>query len=76
MKKIIIYSTPTCHYCKDAKEYFDSRKIKYEIIDVSQNLEKRKQMIEESEQMGVPVIKIGTKILVGFNKDKVEEALK
>lgn len=76
MQKIIIYSTPTCHYCKDAKEYFDSKKLKYTVFDVSKDLEKREQMIEESGHMGVPVIKIGKKILIGFNKDQIEEALK
>jgi len=74
--RIIIYTTPTCYYCNFAKEFFDSKKIKYEVIDVSKDLEKRKEMIEESGQMGVPVIKFDDKIIVGFDKEKVRKMLK
>lgn len=76
MKKITIYSTDTCHYCNMAKDYFDLKGYKYAVEDVGKNLDKRKEMIRESGQMGVPVIKIGDKILVGFDEKAVEEALK
>jgi glutaredoxin-like YruB-family protein len=76
MKKITIYSTPTCHYCQVAKDYFNSKGLKYESIDVQKDLVARKKMIEISEQMGVPVIVIGKKILKGFNEEDVEAALK
>lgn len=74
-KKITVYSTPTCHYCNMAKEYFNENGVKYESFDVATDIEKRKEMFEKSGQMGVPVIVIGEDIIVGFNKPVIEDLL-
>jgi len=76
MKKVTIYSTPSCMYCNMAKTYFNENKVEYTEYDVSTDTEKRQEMIERSGQMGVPVIFIGEDMIVGFNKEKVEELLK
>ena len=75
MNKVTIYSTPTCHFCHMAKDYFTSKGVAYEDFDVSSNLEKRKEMVDKSGQMGVPVIVMGDKLVVGFNKSKIMEIL-
>lgn len=75
MKKITMYSTPTCHYCNLAKEFFDEKNIKYNTFDVSKDISKRKEMVEKSGQMGVPVIDIEGEIIVGFNEEKISELL-
>lgn len=75
MSKVIIYSTPTCHFCQLAKEFFTEKKIAYTEYDVLENLEKRKEMVELSGQLGVPVIRIGDNVVVGFNQEKVESLL-
>jgi glutaredoxin-like YruB-family protein len=75
MSKITIYSTPTCHFCHIAKDFFTSKGIPYEDFDVSLDIEKRKEMVDKSGQMGVPVITIDDKLIVGFNKPKVMEIL-
>jgi glutaredoxin 3 len=75
MSKITIYSTPTCHFCHMAKDFFTSKGIVYEDFDVSTNLEKRKEMVDKSGQMGVPVIILDDKLVVGFNKPKIMEIL-
>ena len=72
--EVRIYSTPTCPYCKMAKEYFQSKGIEYEEIDVS-DPEKAKEMMQKSGQMGVPQIEINGKIIVGFNQAAIDEAL-
>ena len=74
-KKVSIYSTPTCTYCNMAKSFFRENKVAYEEFDVASDLEKRKEMIEISGQMGVPVIKIGSDILVGFQEELMREKL-
>lgn len=76
MKSVIIYSTPWCHYCHLAKDYFKENKIEFTDIDVSQDQQKADEMIKKSGQMGVPVIEVGENVIVGFNKDKIEELLK
>ncbi|MDZ7726030.1 MAG: glutaredoxin family protein [Candidatus Campbellbacteria bacterium] len=75
MKNITIYSTPTCHFCNLAKNYFQDKGIEYTDYDVSENIEKQKEMIEKTGQMGVPVIMIGDEVMVGFNQAKLEELL-
>jgi glutaredoxin 3 len=74
-KEVFIYSTPSCHFCKAAKEYFNANSIKYTDYNVAQDLEKRKEMIEMTGQMGVPVIHIGDDVIVGFDQNKVAELL-
>ena len=75
MSKITIYSTPTCHFCHMAKDYFTSKSIAYEDFNVSSDLEKRKEMMDKSGQMGVPVIFIDDKMVIGFDKPKIMELL-
>lgn len=74
-KKIKVYSTPTCPYCKMAKKFLDKNKIEYENIDVSVDQVAAKEMVDKSGQMGVPVILIDEKIIVGFNKEEIKKAL-
>lgn len=74
-KKVTIYSTPTCHYCKDVKEFLKENSIAYDEFDVASNLEKRKEMVDKSGQLGVPVTEIDGKIVVGFDKEALTQAL-
>jgi glutaredoxin-like YruB-family protein len=76
MKNVTIYSTPTCHYCKEAKAFFQEKGIAYAEHDVAADLEQRKQMIDKSGQMGVPVIVIGDEVIVGFDQEAIEAAIK
>ncbi|MCX6752757.1 MAG: NrdH-redoxin [Candidatus Nomurabacteria bacterium] len=75
MKEVKIYSTPTCHFCHLAKDFFKANNIAYTEYDVAADMEKRKELVEKSGQMGVPVIIIGEDLVVGFNKPKVAELL-
>lgn len=73
--KVQIYSTPTCPYCKMAKQYLSERKIEYQDFDVSSDDKAREEMVKKSGQLGVPVIDIDGEIFVGFNKEEIEKAL-
>lgn len=73
-KKILIYSTPTCPFCHQAKAYLDSKKIEYTDIDVS-DPKNAQEMINKSGQMGVPVLDIEGKIIVGFDKAAIDKEL-
>ncbi len=74
-KKVVIYSTPTCPYCKRAKDYLSRKGIPYIDINVAQDRGKAKEMIDKSGQMGVPVITIDDEIIVGFNQTLLDELL-
>lgn len=75
MAKIKIYSTPSCAYCKMAKEYFKSKGLEYEEFDVMSDIVKRQEMIDKTGQMGVPVIDIDNKLIIGFDRSKIDEML-
>ena len=71
MKKISIYSTPTCTYCNMAKDFFKKNKLAYTEYNVASDAAKRSEMIEKSGQMGVPVIDVDGQIVVGFDKSTI-----
>ena len=75
MSKIIVYGTTACPYCVLAKRYLDEKKVEYEYVDVSIDKERAKEMIEKSGQMGVPVLDVKGKIIVGFDKPRIDAAL-
>ena len=75
MKKVIIYSTPTCVYCKMAKDFFAKNNIAYEEHDVAMDQQAREEMFAKSHQMGVPVIDVDGQIIVGFDKKVLEDLL-
>ncbi len=75
MKTVYIYSTPTCHYCKVAKDYLSKHDVAFTEYDVAADLEKRKEMVDKTGQMGVPVLDIDGKIVIGFNQAKIAELL-
>ncbi len=75
MSKVTIYTTPSCVYCKLAKEFFQKNKVEYEEKNVVTDAAARADMIKKSGQMGVPVIEIGDKIIVGFDQPAILEAL-
>jgi glutaredoxin-like YruB-family protein len=75
MKKVSIYTTPTCHFCHMAKDFFTEKGIKYEEYNVASDADKRAEMIDITGQMGVPVIQIDNDVIIGFNKPKIAELL-
>ena len=74
-KKVVIYSTPTCPYCKRAKDYLSQKGIPYVDYNVAQDRDKASEMIQKSGQMGVPVIIVDEQVIVGFNQAKLDELL-
>ncbi len=73
--QVIVYSTTWCGFCKAAKQYFDSKKVAYTEINVEQDMAAGQQIVEETGQMGVPVIRIGSHLIVGFDRPKIDAAL-
>ena len=74
-KEVVIYSTPTCHFCQAAKEFFKENNVDYTEHNVAEDADKRNEMVEKSGQMGVPVIVVGDQTIVGFDEGKVKEIL-
>jgi glutaredoxin 3 len=75
MHKVTIYTTPTCVYCKMAKEFFTKNNVAYEEKNVATDLKAREDMLEKSQQLGVPVIEVDDSIIIGFDQRNLEIAL-
>lgn len=74
-KQVKIYSTPTCPFCIRTKQFLKDNNIAFEDMDVSTDQAAAKEMIEKSGQMGVPVLDIDGEIIVGFDKERIQQAL-
>ena len=75
MQNVTIYSTPSCHYCRLAKDFFKANNIAYTEYDVASDPEKRQEMVKKSGQMGVPVIIIGDELVIGFDQAELTKLL-
>lgn len=73
--QVTIYSTPVCHFCHAAKEFFAENDVAFTEHDVASDPDKRQEMIDMTGQMGVPVIKIADDVIIGFDEEKVKELL-
>lgn len=73
---VTIYTTPSCGFCRVAKDYFKTNHVSYTEYNVASDMRKADEMVRKSGQMGVPVIDINGKVIVGFNKPEIEKALK
>ena len=75
MAHVSIYTTPTCTYCRAAKDFFQQHNIPYEEFNVATDMVKRQEMIEKSGQMGVPVIMIDDELVIGYDEHRLSDLL-
>ncbi|GIV66457.1 MAG: glutaredoxin domain-containing protein [Chloroflexota bacterium] len=73
--KVIIFTTPTCTYCNMTKKYLREKGVRFREVDVSRDPAAAKDMVRRSGQMGVPVLDIGGKIVIGFDRSKINQYL-
>ena len=73
--RVIVFSTPTCTFCNMTKKNFREKGIKFRDIDVSRDPAAARDMVRRSGQQGVPVIDIGGRIVVGFDRPRIDKYL-
>jgi len=73
---VVIYTTATCGYCRIAKDFFRKRNVPFSEYDVGADRRRAEEMVRKSGQMGVPVIEVNGKVIVGFNQPEIEKALR
>jgi glutaredoxin-like YruB-family protein len=74
-KSVVVYSTPTCPWCRRAKDYLTKQGIAYTDHNVAVDKGKAQEMIQKSGQMGVPVIMVDDEVIVGFNQSRLDSLL-
>jgi len=72
LSQVTIYSLPTCAFCQQAKSYFKRKRVKFKEISVDSDPAAQAEMVFKSGQFNVPVIDIGGKIIVGFQKTALD----
>lgn len=75
MSKVTIYTTPSCVYCRMAKDFFKKNNVEYTELNVVNDEKAREDMIKKSRQLGVPVIDVDGEIFVGFDQSGLKKAL-
>lgn len=73
--RVILFTTPSCSYCRKAKQYLRQRQVPFKNVDVSRDSAAARDMIKRSGQSGVPVIDVGGKVIVGFDRPKLDRLL-
>jgi len=73
---IKIYTTPVCGYCQMAKEYFKSKNLQYEEISLVKNAKAQQLVVSKTGMVAAPIIEINSQFVIGFDRKKIEEALK
>ena len=74
--ELVIYGAEWCAFCHTAMQYLDKLGVKYTYYDIDKDLTKGREVIEKSGQTGIPVLDIGGEIIVGFDRPKIDAALK
>ena len=72
---VTVYSTQTCPYCHMVKDYLKKNKVEFNDVDVGEDARAAQEMVAKSGQMGVPVVDVDGKIIIGFDKEAIAKAL-
>ena len=75
MSKVVLFSTSTCSWCRRAKRYFRENRVPFKEINVERDQDAARDLVRKTGQTGVPVIKIGSNRIVGFDKQRIEKEL-
>jgi glutaredoxin 3 len=75
VSRVILFSTPSCSWCKRAKRYLKENRVRFKEVDIEGDPKAARDIARKTGQMGVPVIKIGSRWIVGFDKPAIERGL-
>jgi glutaredoxin 3 len=73
--RVTVFTSPTCGYCGALEQYLRRNGIRFKEVDVSRDKQAARYIVRRSGQRGVPVVDIGGKIVVGFNRPKIDKLL-
>lgn len=72
---IIVFSTPTCSWCRKIKDYLKQNGFSFKEVDVSRDSRALADMVRKTGQQGVPQTWINNQAVVGFDKAKLDRLL-
>jgi glutaredoxin 3 len=75
VSKVLLFSTSTCSWCRRAKRYFKERRVPFTEVNIERDPDAARDIVRKTGQTGVPVIKIGSSWIVGFDKERIDKEL-
>ncbi len=73
--RVIVFTTPTCPWCTRAKSYLRQQHVAFREVDVSRDAAAARDLVRRTAQMGVPVVEIDGRPIVGFDRARIDQAL-
>lgn len=73
---VTIYGAQWCPPCHTAKNYLNTIKVSYEYIDVDKNREAGLEIAHKTGWSAIPIIQIGDEYILGFDRQKIDGALR
>lgn len=70
-----VYTSPTCSACEKVKEILSEKGIEYQVVDISRDREAAMELVRRTHQLSVPVVQVGDRFVVGFNKERLIDLL-
>jgi glutaredoxin-like YruB-family protein len=75
MSKVVLFSTSTCSWCRRAKRYLKERRVPFKEVNIERDPEAARDLVRKTGQTGVPVVKIGNRWIVGFDRESIDREL-
>jgi glutaredoxin 3 len=75
LAKVLLFSTSTCSWCRRAKRYFKERRVPFKEVNIERDPDAAREIVRKTGQTGVPVIKIGSNWIVGFDRERIDKEL-
>jgi glutaredoxin 3 len=75
MSKVVVFTTSSCPWCRRAKQYLRERRVPFKEVNVERDPDAARELVRRTGSTGVPVIKIGSKWIVGFDRPRIDQEL-
>ena len=74
--RVTVFTTPSCPWCTRVKAYLRQHAVDFREVDVAKDEKAAQRMVARSGQMGVPQLDIDGRMIVGFDKPRIDQLLR
>jgi glutaredoxin len=74
--KVTVYGAEWCPPCHIAKDYLKSQKIDYKYVNIDEDRSAGHAVAVKTGWNAIPIIQIGDEYLLGFERPKLDSALR
>lgn len=74
-KRIIVFTTPRCSWCRKVKSYLRKNHLRFKDVDITKDERAARDIVRKTGQKGVPVTLVNNRPVIGFDKKKLDRLL-